>query len=101
MKNLIIATLITASAVAGLVSCSKNVGTVKPKTFVLVHGAWMAPYAWDNVKTGLEKQGQQVIVVELPGHGNDQTAPQKISLDVYRDKVISDMSAAKGDIVLV
>jgi pimeloyl-ACP methyl ester carboxylesterase len=71
------------------------------KTFVLVHGAFQAPYAWQFVKTKLEAAGQKVVVVELPGHGKDQTPPETISINTYRDKVVSAITAIKGPVVLV
>jgi pimeloyl-ACP methyl ester carboxylesterase len=71
------------------------------KTFVLVHGAFQAPYAWQFVKTKLEAAGNKVVVVELPGHGQDQTAPKTISIKTYTDKVVSAITAIKGPVVLV
>lgn len=64
-------------------------------------GAWSAPYAWANVKASLEKSGNTVIVVQLPGHGSDQTAPQNLTMDVYRDSVISAMNTVSGKVILV
>jgi pimeloyl-ACP methyl ester carboxylesterase len=68
---------------------------------VLVHGAWQAPYAWQSVKDQLIQKGQNVVVVELPGHGSDMTAPATLSMDVYRDKVIAAINAVQGNVVLV
>lgn len=70
-------------------------------TYVLVHGAWQAPYVWDEVKTNLIKNGNQVIVVELPGHGTDKTPPQNLSINAYRDKVIDALSKVDGKVILV
>lgn len=88
---------------APMISCSKD-DEGQPaavKTFVLVHGAWQAPFVWDSVKAGLEKTGAHVVTVQLPGHGNDMTTPQTLSLDVYRDKVISALSGIQGKVILV
>jgi pimeloyl-ACP methyl ester carboxylesterase len=71
------------------------------KTFVLVHGAFQAPYAWQFVKTKLEAAGNKVVVVELPGHGQDQTVPKTISIKTYTDKVVSVITAIKEPVVLV
>jgi pimeloyl-ACP methyl ester carboxylesterase len=85
-----------------LSSYSKNYNTLKQsKTFVLVHGAFQGPYAWYSVKEQLEKAGQKVVVVELPGHGQDQTSPSAINMNLYRDKVISEISKIKGKVILV
>lgn len=86
-------------------SCStdddSNTTTVPSQTYVLVHGAWQAPYVWNTVRANLEKQGQKVIVVELPGHGTDNTPTHTLTLDVYRDKVIEAMNKAEGKVILV
>ncbi|AWK05710.1 alpha/beta hydrolase [Flavobacterium crocinum] len=73
----------------------------KPQTYVLVHGAWQAPYVWDEVKANLIKNGNSVIVVELPGHGKDNTPAQNLSLNLYRDKVIEAISKVEGKVILV
>lgn len=87
-----------------LTSCHDDDGnTVKPnaKTFVIVHGAWQAPYAWAFVKTELEQQGQKVVVVELPAHGSDTTDPTKVTMAIYRDKVIAAIKATNTKVILV
>jgi pimeloyl-ACP methyl ester carboxylesterase len=75
--------------------------TLKTKTFVLVHGAWQAPYVWNEVKSELENAGQKVVIVELPAHGNDSTSPALVSIDVYRDKVIDAINKINGKVILV
>ncbi|TDE10768.1 alpha/beta fold hydrolase [Dyadobacter psychrotolerans] len=74
---------------------------VSPKTFVLVHGSFQGPFAWQYVKDQLIKKGQKVVVVELPAHGEDKTAPATVSIDVYRDKVISVINPLEGKVILV
>lgn len=71
------------------------------KTFVLVHGAWMAPYAWDKVAAELTKSGAKVIVVQLPGHGSDKTNPAQLTLDVYKNVVLDAVNKASGKVILV
>lgn len=53
------------------------------KIFVLVHGAWAAPFAWDMVKERLSSKGNQVLTIQLPGHGNDNTYPKSLHMDSY------------------
>jgi len=83
--------------------CSKDATTIPaaPQTFVLVHGAFQAPYAWQSVKAKLEAAGQKVVIIELQGHGQDQTPPATISIKAYRDKVVSAVTAINGPVVLV
>lgn len=73
----------------------------KPQTYVLVHGAWQATYAWDAVKADLTKKGNKVIVVELPGHGSDKTLTHTLSIDAYRDKVVEAISKENQKVILV
>ncbi len=101
IENAILSLLSAAFTMTLFSSGVKNDTTAKSNTYVLVHGAWQAPYVWDAVRSDLEKQGHKVIIVELPGHGTDQTPAHTLSLDVYRDKVIESISKAQGKIILV
>lgn len=89
-------TLITFSSFA---KDNENFSTT-PNTYVLVHGAWQAPYVWSKVRTELENKGNKVIVVELPGHGADNTPTHTLSLDVYSNKVIEAISKVEGRVIL-
>lgn len=103
MKKIILSLLSVAAAIIMLSSCSKKNDAVNPmaKNYVLVHGAWQAPYVWDAVKTSLINEGNNVTVVELPGHGSDKTAPSTLTLDIYRNKVIDAISKIDGKVILV
>ena len=76
MKKTISSLLTAAIAITSFASGKQNDDnpSTKTQTYVLVHGAWQAPYVWDAVKTELTNSGKKVIVVELPGHGADNTA---------------------------
>jgi len=101
MKKLIFPLLVAVLCFAVL-SCSKSHPiTAPPTTFVIVPGAWSGPYAWESVQADLEKSGYKVVVVQLPGHGSDNTPPQNLTLDVYRDKVISTIDSVGGQVILV
>jgi pimeloyl-ACP methyl ester carboxylesterase len=104
MKKIIFS-LLTVVITAAVLSCSKGHpgpgAAANPKTFVIVPGAWSGPYAWDSVKASLEKTGNKVVIVQLPGHGSDSTPPQNLTLDVYRDKVISVIDSIGGQVILV
>jgi pimeloyl-ACP methyl ester carboxylesterase len=67
---------------------------------VLVHGAWMGAAAWDKTAAELRSRGFKVVAVELPGHGKDDTPPEKLSLAGYVDAVIAALPA-DGKAVLV
>ena len=102
MKKLILLLLSVATATFLFSSCSKK-NDVKPiaKNYVLVHGAWQAPYVWDAVKATLVSEGNNVTVVELPGHGSDQTPPSTITLDLYTKTVLNAISKIDGKVILV
>jgi pimeloyl-ACP methyl ester carboxylesterase len=102
MKTTSLMLLSAAFALSAMASCTQDDHIpVLAHTYVLVHGAWQAPYVWDDVRAQLISSGNKVIVVELPGHGTDQTPPHQLSLDVYRDKVIQAINSADGKVILV
>jgi pimeloyl-ACP methyl ester carboxylesterase len=100
MTKSILSLLTSAVAIFAMSSCDDDDPKVK-LTYVLVHGAWQAPYVWTDVKVNLEKEGNTVILVELPGHGSDQTPTYTLSLDGYRDKVVEAINKVDGKVILV
>ncbi|SFO69763.1 Pimeloyl-ACP methyl ester carboxylesterase [Chitinophaga sp. YR627] len=98
-----ISILVAVTLITTAVSCVNNEkpSAAAPQTFVLVHGAWQAPYVWDSVQADLVKNGNKVIVVKLPGHGSDTTAPHRLSLDVYGNEVINAIVQADSNVILV
>ncbi len=103
MKKTIISVIALFIALVSFAACKKDDknSTANSKTFVLVAGAWQGAYVWQDVKSQLEKAGQKVVVVELPAHGDDNTSPATVSIDVYRDKVIDAINATGGKVILV
>jgi len=95
-KILLIFLLITTAGIY-----TSNAAKIRVKTYVLVHGAWQAPSGWQIVKTQLEKKGQRVITVQLPGHGNDTTAAAKLTMDTYIATVVNAINAIDGKVILV
>lgn len=72
----------------------------KANTIVLVHGAWIDASAWYKVVPLLEAEGHEVIAVNLPGHGRDNTPYNKISLLSYVD-VVKTAIGSKTNVTLV
>lgn len=70
-------------------------------TYVLVHGAWMGKFAWDEVGPALTELGHTVVTVELPGHGEDTTPLAGQTLGHYRDTVIEAVQSQSQPVVLV
>jgi pimeloyl-ACP methyl ester carboxylesterase len=71
------------------------------KTFVLVHGAFAGKYAWDEVKPILEKAGNKVITLDLPGHGDDNTAAKEVTFEDYLSAVTHVINAQPSKVILV
>lgn len=93
--------LLVLFIVAGATSCDDYDDSTPRKTFVLVAGAWQGAWTWKDVKTNLERTGSKVLVVELPGHGDDKTPPQNASMDAYRDRTISVIEKVPEKVILV
>lgn len=70
--------------------------TVSPNTIVLVHGAWSSAADFKAVETELKKSGNEVITVNLPGHGSDNTPVASLSLQGYVDVVKKAIGLRKG-----
>lgn len=71
------------------------------KTLILVHGAFAGQYAWDMVKPLLEAAGRQVITLDLPGHGADDTPPGQVTFAQYVDAVGALINAQPGPVTLM
>ena len=84
MKSTILAVAILLTGLTALFAQSK---TNKMKTVVLVHGAWSDASAWDAVSPLLKAQGYDVIVINLPGHGKDNTSFSGITMASYVETV--------------
>lgn len=84
-------------------SCSKDDDTPTPKKtpVVLVHGAWQAAYVWEEVKNNLQSQGYQVNVINLKGHGEDETSVSELSLSGYVNQVKEAISSFQQPVILV
>jgi len=88
-----------ATASAG---CGTDDKTVTPhSSYLLVHGAWMGAWCWDDVAAGLRAHGATVATVELPAHGSDQTPLPDATLDAYIATVRAAVAAAPQPVILV
>lgn len=70
-------------------------------TYVLIHGAFLGGWCWDKVIPLLKKQGHTVEAPDLPGHGDDKTPIQEISLQAYVNRVCEILDKQSESIVLV
>lgn len=98
MKNLILtiaALLTTTFTVFSQVNKAQSTSTI-----VIIHGAWSSAGDWKHVGEDLIAAGNQVISINLPGHGSDDTPITGISLKLYIDEVKKAIGD-KQNIVLV
>src|SRR5688572_23855291 len=69
-------------------------------TVVVIHGAWSSANDWNHVAGHLTSAGSNVITVNLPGHGRDETPLSSISLQLYVYEVLKAIGD-ETDITLV
>ena len=70
-------------------------------TFVLVHGGWHGAWCWDKITPLLEQSGHEVLSLDLPGHGEDETPAAEVTLQSYADRVVEALDAQPEPVVLV
>lgn len=87
-------------ALTAIATISNAYADTKP-TIALIHGAFENAGIWQGVEAGLKADGYQVIVPTLPGRPGNPATPDKVSLNLYRDTVLSAIDSAKGSVVLV
>lgn len=69
-------------------------------TYVLVHGAWADESAWGFVRNDLAKNAN-VVVLNLPAHGADNTYGAGIGLNDYVKTVTDAINKQSGKVILV
>lgn len=84
MRTTISTIALTLMTVFGAVS---QTTPVNKSTIVIIPGAWSSAADWDYVTPQLKAAGNEVIVVNLPGHGTDKTPIATITLQSYVDAV--------------
>lgn len=73
----------------------------KPNTYVLVHSAWLGGWQWGTVAKPLRKKGHLVIAPDLPGHGQDKTAPGDITMADYVKTIVDILDLQEDPVILV
>jgi pimeloyl-ACP methyl ester carboxylesterase len=97
----------SSAATAGAVTAVGNTGiasvTDKPRTFVLVHGAWHGGWCWRRVADVLMARGHRVFAPSLTGLGDRAHLFSKdISLQTHVEDILSVVETEElSDFVLV
>jgi pimeloyl-ACP methyl ester carboxylesterase len=68
--------------------------------FVLVHGAFSGSWYWQPLIPELEARGHTVEAIDLPGHGEDRTPPEKVTLDAYGEAVAEALRAGEPAVLV-
>jgi len=69
--------------------------------FILVHGSWHGAWCWREVVPRLEARGHTATAIDLPGHGEDRSAPEAVTLHDYVTRVVQAVGALKDRPLLV
>jgi len=70
-------------------------------TYVMVHGAWCGAWCWEDIIPSLEKAGHKVINFDLPGHGDDPTPVETVTLDSCVSALAAQVDKADEPVILV
>ena len=68
--------------------------------FVLIHGAWHGAWCWEAVAAGLRAAGHEVDAIDLPGHGDDATPHEEVTLDRYAERIAYALDASDEPAIL-
>ena len=68
---------------------------------MLVPGSWHGAWCWYKTVPLLEREGNKVIPLDLPGHGRDHTPIKEITLDSYVDAVCQVLDRERDGAILV
>ncbi len=70
-------------------------------TYLLVHGAWHGGWCWRKVVPLLEARGHKVLAPDMPGHGDDKTSAETVTLKTYTDRICEIVEAQSEPVILV
>lgn len=68
---------------------------------LLVHGAWCAAWAWENLIPELDRLGVSSKAINLPGHGDNTRSMWSVTLADYADAVVEAAASIEGPVIAV
>lgn len=68
---------------------------------LLVHGAWHDRWCWESLEYALRELGITSLAIDLPGHGDDRTPTEKLTLDCYTTAVVDVLHDIAEPVLLV
>jgi pimeloyl-ACP methyl ester carboxylesterase len=69
--------------------------------YILVHGAWEESRMWQYVAPILEKNGQRVTAIDLPGHGENKQPISQVTMANYIEHVVGTITQLDHKVILV
>ena len=69
--------------------------------YVLVHGSGHGAWCWERILPLLAEKGHNVVAVDLPGNGHDDTPLADVTLETYAEHVCGVLDSLDGPAVLV
>ena len=92
---------IIAAIAASVLAVFGSAQAAEKPPIALVHGAFEDAQVWGHVSAKLKADGYQVVAVDLPGRPGAPMAPDKVSLDLYRDTVVAALNKFHRPAVVV
>jgi pimeloyl-ACP methyl ester carboxylesterase len=68
---------------------------------LLIHGAWHGAWCWKKLMPELNALGHECLAIDLPGHGEDETPLQEVSLELYADRVVDELAKFNEKIIVL
>lgn len=84
-----------------MLSLSTFAQSKQAKTFVLVHAQWHDKSCWNKLVPLMNQNGNKVITLDLPAHGDDTTSADSVTLDDCVKKVSYAANAVVNPVILV
>lgn len=69
--------------------------------FILIHGAYMGSWCWEDTAARLIRAGHWAVAPDLPSQGRDPTPVASVTLESYVSTVVRLIDAACEPVVLV
>ncbi len=71
------------------------------KNYILVHGAWGAAWEFNSVAKSLTGAGNNVVALDLPGHGENKALIADVTMSAYVQTVVEAINKLDASVVLV
>jgi pimeloyl-ACP methyl ester carboxylesterase len=92
---------ITSIMMASVALITGTAMAAEKPAIALVHGAFENVHIWDGLSAKLTADGYRVITIDLPGRVSTPMAPNKVSLELYRDTVLKAIADESRPVVMV